>query len=136
MRRVLVIDDDKFIGVAIEAILRRKDYDVIVADSEDVRSKRIEASDFDVAIVDIFMPGMDGFEIIKVFRKCAPEVPIVAMSGYRFRNSTSPAPDFLEMAMRYGASYRLSKPFGPRQLWAAINACLADQPLRDCAMGL
>jgi CheY-like chemotaxis protein len=79
-------------------------------------------------MVDIFMPGMDGLETIRGFRERAPTVPIVAMSGFRFRNScTAPAPDFLGMAIKLGATYCLQKPFGPQQLMAAITACLGER---------
>jgi CheY-like chemotaxis protein len=134
MKRVLVIDDDKFICVAIETSLHRHDCEVVVADSGYVGTKTFETSDFDVVMVDIFMPGMDGLEIIKEFRKRAPTLPIVAMSGYRFRNSMNSAPDFLEMAVKLGATYRLRKPFGQWQLRAAINACLVEKPPSDCAV--
>ena len=131
MRRVLVIDDDKFIGIAIETSLHRQDCEVVMADSGRVGAETFEASDFDVVMVDIFMPGIDGLEIIKNLRRRAPSVPIVAMSGYRFRNSINAAPDFLEMAVKLGATYGLRKPFGPRQLSVAINACLGGEPARD-----
>jgi DNA-binding response OmpR family regulator len=127
MRRVLVIDDDISIRVAIEISLRRQDCAVVLADCGALGVTTFDAAEFDLVMVDIFMPEMDGLEIIKSFRERAPGVPIVAMSGYRFRNSMSPAPDFLEMAAKLGATYRLRKPFGPRQLTAAINACLPEQ---------
>jgi DNA-binding response OmpR family regulator len=127
MRRVLVIDDDISIRVAIEISLRRQDCAVVLADNGAFAVTTFDESEFDLVMVDIFMPEMDGLEIIKSFRERAPMVPIVAMSGYRFRNAMSPAPDFLEMAAKLGAAYALRKPFGPRQLTAAINACLPER---------
>jgi DNA-binding response OmpR family regulator len=126
MARVLVIDDDKSVSVAIETLLRHRDCEAILADSSQVGVATFEASDFDVVMVDIFMPGMDGLKTIKGFRERAPTVPIVAMSGFRFRSSMTPAPDFLGMAAKLGATYCLRKPFGPQQLMAAINACLGE----------
>ena len=127
MARVLIIDDDKSVCAAIEALLRHQDCVAILAESGSVGAKTFEDSQFDLVMVDIFMPGMDGLETIKGFRERAPTVPIVAMSGFRFRNScTAPAPDFLGMAIKLGATYCLQKPFGPRQLMAAINACLGE----------
>ncbi len=124
MRRVLVIDDDISIRDAIELSLRRQDCVTVLVENGPLGVSTFETSEFDLVMVDIFMPDMDGLEIIKCFRERAPMLPIVAMSGYRFRNSVSPAPDFLEIAAKLGATYRLRKPFGPRQLTAALNACL------------
>jgi DNA-binding response OmpR family regulator len=127
MRQVLVIDDDRSIGIAIKTLLRRRNYFAVLADSSQLGVEAFEAFHFDVVMVDIFMPGRDGLETIKGFQERAPTVPIVAMSGYRFRNSTSPTPDFLGMAAGFGATYCLRKPFGPQQLMAAIHACVPQK---------
>ena len=128
MTRVLVIDDDQSVRSAIEALLRRQDCVTVLAESARVGIKTFEASHFDLVMVDIFMPGMNGLDTIKGFRERAPTVPIVAMSGFRFRNSPmAAAPDFLEMASKLGATYCLQKPFGPQQLMAAVNACLGER---------
>jgi DNA-binding response OmpR family regulator len=128
MARVLVIDDDKSVCAAIETLLRHQDCIAILAESGSVGARAFEASHFDLVMVDIFMPGMDGLQAIKGFREKAPTVPIVAMSGFRFRNSCmAPAPDFLGMAAKLGATYCLQKPFGPQQLMAAITACLGEK---------
>lgn len=126
MTRVLVIDDDKSVCTAIETLLGYQDCVAVVANSGNLGAETFEASNFDVVMIDIFMPGMDGLETIKGFRERAPTVPIVAMSGFRFRSSIAPAPDFLAMAAKLGARYCLRKPFGPQQLMAAINACLGE----------
>jgi CheY-like chemotaxis protein len=127
MRRVLVVDDDKSVCSALSLSLRRQGCDVVLANSGPRGITAFESSEFELAIVDIFMPGMDGLEIIKIFRKRAPALPIIAMSGYRSCHPKSPNPDFLEMAVKLGAACRLRKPFGPRQLEEAINTCLTDR---------
>jgi len=134
MARVLVIDDDKSVCAAIETLLRHQDCVAVLAESGSHGARTFENSHFDLVMVDIFMPGMDGLETIKAFRERAPTVPIVAMSGFRFRNScTAPAPDFLGMAAKLGATYCLQKPFGPEQLIAAITTCLGESCLEDRA---
>jgi DNA-binding response OmpR family regulator len=135
MARVLVIDDDESVRMAIEALLQHEDWVAVLADSGRLGAKTFETSHFDVVMIDIFMPGMDGLETIKGFRKRAPKVPIIAMSGFRFRSSsTAPAPDFLGIAAQLGATYCLQKPFGPEQLVAAIKACLGDRlPAKSAA---
>jgi CheY-like chemotaxis protein len=122
--RVLVIDDDNSVRNAIELSLRRQGCVVVLAESGYIGLAAFAASKFDVVMVDIFMPKMEGLEVIKVLHERAPEIPIIAMSGYRFRHVTSSAPDFLEMAAELGTTACLRKPFGPRQLKAAIDACV------------
>jgi two-component system response regulator (stage 0 sporulation protein F) len=104
MTRVLVIDDDRSVCIAIEALLRYHDCVAVSADSGELGAKTFGSPDFNVVMVDIFMPGMDGLETIKGFRRLSPTLPIVAMSGFRFRSSITSAPDFLGMATKLGAT--------------------------------
>jgi len=132
MRRVLVIDDDISVRAAIDLSLRRQNCVAVLAADGRHGISAFESSEFDLVMVDIFMPDMDGLEIIKSFRERDSTLPIVAMSGYRFHNSRSPAPDYLEIAAKLGATCCLRKPFGPRQLMAAIDECLTGAlPMQD-----
>jgi DNA-binding response OmpR family regulator len=124
MTRVLVIDDDRSVGAALEMLLAQQGCDTILATDSRAGVQAFDSSKFDVVMIDIFMPGIDGLEIIKSIRERMPMVPIVAMSGFRFRNSKPSAPDFLGMATKLGATCCLRKPFTPQQLMAAINSCL------------
>lgn len=134
MTRVLVIDDDRSVGAAIQTMLTRYGYDTVLAPDAHAGVQAFESSTFDLVMVDIFMPGVDGLETIKDFRERAPTVPIVAMSGFRFRNSVATVPDYLGMAAKLGATCCLRKPFAPQQLMVAINSCLdpaftSDRPV-------
>ena len=80
-------------------------------------------------LVDIFMPHMRGFESIRLFHERAPEIPLVAMSGYAFANADTASPDFLRMTLELGATRCLRKPFTPQALLAAVNDCLAKPPM-------
>ncbi len=135
MTRILVIDDDFSVGVAIQTLLGHQGCDVVLAQSGHHGTEAFETSRFDTVMVDLFMPGMDGLETIAGIRQRAATVPIVAMSGFRFCDASGSSPDFLDMAAKLGASYCLRKPFGPQQLMAAINACLEQTVSRDRAVG-
>jgi CheY-like chemotaxis protein len=124
MPRVLVIDDDESVRGAIEALLQPENCEIVLAENAREGAEQFGADKFDIVMVDIFMPGMNGLETIKDFRRLAPDMPIVAMSGFRFRNSGLPMPDFLKIAADLGATHCLSKPFRPQQLFAAIEACM------------
>lgn len=120
MMRVLVIDDDANIGAAIQAILASHNFETVLAFRAHSGIHALELSSFDAVIVDIFMPGMDGLDTIEKIRQQAPNIPIVAMTGFRFRASM----DFLGQAIQRGATSSVRKPFTPQQLISTINASL------------
>ena len=126
MARVLVVDDDPMVCMAIEVYLQRHHFQVTVADGGEAGLRALEGNSFDLMIVDIFMPHMRGFESIRIFHERAPAIPLIAMSGYAFANLNTPAPDFLRMALDLGATRCLHKPFTPAALMAVINDCLAE----------
>jgi CheY-like chemotaxis protein len=126
MPRILVVDDDPMVSMAIEVYLERHGFQVTIADGGEAGLRALEGSAFDLMIVDIFMPHMRGFESIRIFHERAPTVPLIAMSGYAFANLDAPAPDFLRMALELGATRCLRKPFTPVALLSVINECLAD----------
>jgi CheY-like chemotaxis protein len=126
MTRILVVDDDPMVCMAIDVFLQRHGFEVTVTDGGEAGLRALDRGGIDLMIVDIFMPHMRGFESIRIFHERAPEIPLVAMSGYAFANLNTPAPDFLRMALELGASRCLRKPFTPLALLTVINACLAD----------
>jgi CheY-like chemotaxis protein len=123
MARILVVDDDLLIRLTLKTVLESVGHAVVLAERGHDGAEAIEAYAFDLAIVDIFMPGMNGLETIKVFRESAPTLPVIAISGYVFRDASDPAPDFLRMAVDLGAAACLRKPFTGTQLLDAIAAC-------------
>jgi DNA-binding response OmpR family regulator len=133
--RVLVIDDDAFVGVAIQMMLDREGCDTVHAPGADVGIKAFESSSFDLVMVDLFMPGMNGLEIIAIFRQRVPMLPILAMSGFRYRDTMDPGLDFLGMAASAGATVCLRKPFSTRQLMAAVHASRDPTLLDDTPAG-
>lgn len=124
MGRILVVDDDWLVCSAIKALLETAGHDVVVADGAASGLKAIERHDFDLMLVDIFMPHMRGLESISLFHNSAPRVPLVAMSGYKFAEPGVQAPDFLQMALKFGASRCLRKPFAANALLYIVGECL------------
>jgi CheY-like chemotaxis protein len=121
--RILVIDDDLCVSAAIQAILARRQCDTVVASRAHAGIHAFQTSGFDVVMVDLFMPGMNGLDTITRIRS-ESAVPMIAMSGFRLRNSLDPDQDFLGMAILRGATTSLRKPFSPPQLVAAIDRSL------------
>jgi DNA-binding response OmpR family regulator len=125
MTRILVVDDDPTVCAAIDVLLQRHKFEVVVSDGGEAGLRALSRGGIDLMIVDIFMPHMRGFESIRIFHERAPAIPLVAMSGYAFANLNAASPDFQRMALELGASRCLRKPFTPAALLAVIEACLA-----------
>jgi DNA-binding response OmpR family regulator len=111
--RILVIDDDACVSTAIQAILARHQYATVLAPRAHAGIHAFQASQFDVVMVDLFMPGRNGLDtIIRIRSRSA--VPIIAMSGFRLRNSLDADQETIS----------LRKPFSPPQFVAAIDRSL------------
>jgi DNA-binding response OmpR family regulator len=123
--RVLIIEDDPSVGAAIQMMLDREGCNAVHTPDAETGMQVFESSEssrFNLVIVDIFMPGMNGLKTIAEFKNRAPDVPVLAISGFRFRDSMDPGLDFLAMADQAGAAVCLRKPFTSEQLMMAVRA--------------
>mgnify|MGYP003387307529 CR=1 FL=1 len=125
MTRILIVEDDTAVGTAIRMMLSREGCDAVHAEDAESGMRAFVSSRFDLAIVDIFLGNASGLRTIAEFRQRAPTVPVLAISGFRFRGSMDPVLDYLAMAIQAGAAACLRKPFVARQLMAAVQASLA-----------
>jgi CheY-like chemotaxis protein len=122
MERILVVDDEKPVREAVGLLLKSEGYRVVVAECGHTAVGAIEAFTFDVVLVDIVMPGINGLETIGILRQDAPALSIIAMSGYASGSGLAEG-DFFRTAMERGATCCLSKPFTREQLLDAIEFC-------------
>jgi CheY-like chemotaxis protein len=132
MARILVIDDDALVGKAIRTMLEVSGHTVISADGGRAALPAIETFAFDLVMVDIIMPDINGLDVIKMLRDSAPKVPIIAMSGYTFHGGSTDL-DFFQLAEKFGADRALQKPFRPRDLLEAVEACWALRGASDAS---
>jgi CheY-like chemotaxis protein len=122
--QVVVIDDDFDHNVFITTLLVRAGYAVAsfhdgMAAMEHIRNVRPS-----LVITDIFMPKMDGFEVLRHLRALYPLVPIIAMSG----NISGQAGLYLESMRMLGAERTFRKPVSGFELLSAISALLHGSP--------
>ena len=115
MPRILVIDDQADVRAMICIVLRVNHFLVVEAASAAAGLKAFEASDFDMAMVDIFLDEANGFDVIRTMRDRAPHLPVVAISGMT-------APEFVNASRDAGRVICLQKPFRPGELLRAIEA--------------
>jgi len=131
MTHALVIDDDPQVCSAIRAWLELEGIDAILAPSATDGFDAFHRFNFDVMLVDIFMPKIDGLTAIKALRGWAPKTPIIAMSGLVPRHtpqSVTLAPEWFGEALSLGASCCLYKPFQAEQLLASVETCVGELP--------
>jgi len=125
MQRVLIIDDQLPVAKAISIALEAEGFRVVIADSGAVGLHKFDNSQFDVAIVDIYIPEMDGAKIIRALRERNPRLPIIAMSGVRFKETKRTALDLLPMAPGFSDVICLQKPVRPAALIEAIQKAIS-----------
>jgi len=124
MTRVLVVDDDPLVCRTIRLCLDAWSFETVAADGARAGIQALRQTTFDIMVIDIFMPEMDGLGSIRTFHQLAPDVPMIAISGHHFPEHHGPAPDFLGMSVHLGATRFLRKPFKPQELLEAIQQCL------------
>jgi DNA-binding response OmpR family regulator len=116
--RVLVAEDEKDIQFLYTAWLRREGYDVTTADNGLEAITAFEASGFDIVILDVMMPEVDGLEVCRHIRAGDPHVPILMVSALA-------RPDDVERGLQAGASLYVDKPVTPREVILRINEVVA-----------
>lgn len=119
MPRVLVVDDQSDVRAMICIVLRVNHFEIVEAASAALALKAFEDSRFDLAIVDIFLQGTNGFELIRTMREGVPDLPVVAISGMT-------ALDFLTESPELSNVVCLQKPFRPIELMRAIEVARAS----------
>ncbi len=83
MQRVLVIEDDRFLRKAAEAALRRQGYTVVTAPDGETGLQAARAEHPDLVLLDLIMPGMQGFEVLKLLKEDAStsSIPVIILSN-------------------------------------------------------
>jgi CheY-like chemotaxis protein len=125
LAKILIVDDDSAVQATIRLLLERAGHSVVVAGDGSKGLALFEAEDFDLLLLDIFMPGMDGLETMRLMHRQRPLTPIIVISGKPVTWDPGSGPNFLAMATKLGAVTSLQKPFRPAALLMAVDGCLA-----------
>ena len=81
MARILIVDDDPAVQATIKILLDRAGHSVVGASDGRKGLAIFEAGDFDLLLLDIFMPGMDGLETMRLVHQQQPLIPVIVISG-------------------------------------------------------
>ena len=117
MTRILVVEDEPGIALGLEDDLKLEGYDVEVIGDGAAASHRARVGAFDLILLDVMLPGKDGFDICRELRRAGMRVPILMLTA-----KTQEAEKV--MGLELGADDYVTKPFGTRELRARIKALL------------
>ncbi len=118
--KVLIIEDEKLLADSLKALLESKGFSVEAVYDGITGAEYAQTGVYDLLILDVMMPGMDGYQVARQVRakRCAtPILMLTAKSGLEDRID----------GLNAGADYYLTKPFDSRELLACINALLRRQ---------
>ena len=107
MPRLLVVDDDHAFRLSTAALLRGDGYDVEVAGDATAAVQALRERRFDLVLLDLRMPGIDGIRLVETLRIWGEQVPILMISGYGTVESAV-------RALHVGTDDFLTKPVEPK----------------------
>lgn len=117
MTRILIVEDEPGIALGLEDDLKMEGYEVEVAGDGVSASRRARETAFDLILLDIMLPGKDGFEVCRELRRAGLRMPVLMLTA-----KTQEAEKV--MGLELGADDYVTKPFGTRELRARIKALL------------
>ena len=120
MARILVVDDEPIVRNLVRKTLERVGHEVAEAEDGDAALELSREQTFELVIADLFMPVMDGLQLIVQLREEAPDTTVIAISGSVYERK----PRFLEIAGRMESVITLAKPFSTEELLSAVDEAL------------
>ena len=118
--KILVIEDEKLLADSIKALLSQKGFEVEAVYDGESGAEYAELGVYDLLILDVMMPGLNGYQVARQVRSRRCSTPILMLTA---RSSIE---DRIE-GLNAGADYYLTKPFDSRELLACVNALLRRQ---------
>jgi DNA-binding NtrC family response regulator len=117
---LLIVDDELIVRDSLSKWFHEEGYDVTVAESAQDALQKMAQTHFDLALVDIKMPGTDGVELQRRIHEIDPELLVIMMTGYA-------SVETAVAALKNGAYDYVSKPFDPEDVLVRIMR-LVPQP--------
>ena len=117
MKKILIVEDEELIRMALEDDFRLENYEVIVASDGIEGLTKAANPDIDLIILDIMLPGMNGFDICKKLRIQGIGTPVIMLTAKGQEIDRV-------LGLEIGADDYVTKPFSPRELQARVKAVL------------
>ncbi len=120
-KRILIVDDEETLTFSMyqSFIMEKGDYEVITAGSGEEALEKLNGKKFHFAIVDIYLPGMNGFELIKKIKERDPHTIVMVITAYGSSEKK-------KEAMDSGALYFFEKPFNIREIKGIVLKALSS----------
>lgn len=112
--KVLIVDDQEIVRLSYLRSLGSEHCNVDVAASGEEALQAMRQRRFDLVLLDLRMPGMDGMEVLRMIKQMWPDTEVVVITGY-------PTVETAKEAVRLGAHGYLAKPLGPDDIVNAAN---------------
>jgi len=112
--QILLVDDEKTMVKYLSKQLIKKGFDISVAYNGLDALEQVKAADFDVVLLDVLMPGMNGIDTLKEIKKIKPRTEVIMLTGHA-------SVEVGIEGMKAGAFNYIMKPFDPNELVAEIN---------------
>lgn len=116
---ILLVDDEREFAAIMAKRLNKRGYQVLTANSGLEAIRLARDHDFQVAVLDVKMEGMDGLETLKTLRMLMPGLQVIMLTGHG-------SADIARQAMKQGARDYLTKPCELSELMAKIEQALAE----------
>lgn len=129
MEKILIIEDEESILMALEDNLKLEGYDVSSAKDGELGLSMAEEQGYDIIILDIMLPKMDGFEICKQLRQEGITTPILMLTAKGQEIDKI-------LGLELGADDYVTKPYSPRELLARVKALLRRAKQTEQEIGL
>lgn len=123
-RTILVVDDDKSILRTFTRILQKAGYTVEVAETGKEAIEKVKTNCYDVALIDVRLPDMDGTDLLPTMQKKIPDAAKIVVTGF-------PSMENGIKALDGGADAYLVKPLKPEELIALIEEKLREHQKRS-----
>lgn len=120
MSRVLVVDDESIIGVILRHAFDAKGHETVVARDGRTGIEMARAERPDAIVLDLMMPGMNGYDVLSALRDTAQldGIPVVVLTAVTLSSDR-------ERCLSEGADAVITKPFDPRDVAEAVDALLS-----------
>jgi len=117
MSRILVVEDEPDLAFGLEDDLKVEGYEVAVAPDGENAARRVREEHWDLVLLDVMLPGKDGFEVCRELRRAGVRTPIIMLTAKAQETEKV-------LGLEMGADDYVTKPFSPRELRARIKALL------------
>ncbi|UCG85471.1 MAG: response regulator [Gemmatimonadota bacterium] len=123
MARILIAEDEALVRNTLRRILELDGHEVVEAENGEVALALFREQHCDLVIADLFMPVMDGLELLNELSQKFPGTKLIAISGSVYERR----PRFLEIAGRIQSVRTLAKPFTASDVTTMVNQTLAEE---------